>query len=176
MAKGVLTDEMLPELFQAWEDGKSATEIARALGMKYGVAMSRNVIIGKVHRQREAERRARGAVTLTRLARAAKQQPVALKKAPGIPTLPKEKPVKPKAKEVSLSGSFSKERPRGLLMGAARAIEALTGCKFPIGDVAAPDFHFCNATPRDGSPYCGPHCAVAYNGIPPKKPNPRPFT
>lgn len=35
-------------------------------------------------------------------------------------------------------------------------------CRWPIGDVGHPDFHFCGAEPEAGESYCAKHCRVAY--------------
>jgi len=43
-------------------------------------------------------------------------------------------------------------------------------CRYPIGDPLSPDFGFCALEKMPGSPYCSGHHAVAYAGLPPKKP------
>lgn len=35
-------------------------------------------------------------------------------------------------------------------------------CKWPIGDPAHPDFHFCHHKQVPGRPYCEPHCKRAF--------------
>lgn len=42
------------------------------------------------------------------------------------------------------------------------------GCKWPIGDVGQPDFHFCDEPRLDGKSYCPSHDALAH-----VKPNPK---
>lgn len=34
-------------------------------------------------------------------------------------------------------------------------------CRWPIGDVGAPDFHYCGAKPEPGRSYCAYHCGIA---------------
>jgi hypothetical protein len=60
----------------------------------------------------------------------------------------KPKPViwKPKARHV---GELSKEQ-----------------CKWPIGNVGEPDFHFCPELRLEGKPYCPSHQKIAYVGVP----------
>lgn len=164
---GKITEEMLPELFELWDKtGKSALEIANHLSAKHHVAITRNMVIGKVHRRREAGRiKARRVEKLKPEERRAKQKEDAAAKPAA---LPKPKPA-PKPKTDPLY-SFAKVRPTDMATHAARAIAELCGCRFPLGEVGDPDFHFCNAEPVEGRPYCRTHCAVAYNGIPQPKP------
>jgi GcrA cell cycle regulator len=35
-------------------------------------------------------------------------------------------------------------------------------CKWPIGDPASNNFHFCGHKPKEGSPYCEAHCVKAF--------------
>jgi GcrA cell cycle regulator len=35
-------------------------------------------------------------------------------------------------------------------------------CRWPIGDPAATEFHFCGRNPKAGSPYCEAHARKAY--------------
>ena len=35
-------------------------------------------------------------------------------------------------------------------------------CRWPIGDPAANEFHFCGRAPKSGSPYCEAHARKAY--------------
>ena len=35
-------------------------------------------------------------------------------------------------------------------------------CRWPIGDPAATEFHFCGHSPKSGSPYCEAHARKAY--------------
>jgi GcrA cell cycle regulator len=35
-------------------------------------------------------------------------------------------------------------------------------CRWPIGDPSSEDFCFCGKTPKDGVPYCAGHAAIAY--------------
>jgi GcrA cell cycle regulator len=35
-------------------------------------------------------------------------------------------------------------------------------CRWPIGDPAATEFHFCGRGPKAGSPYCEAHARKAY--------------
>ncbi len=174
MGKGAITEEMLPELFELWDKtGKSAKEIAFHLSMKHHAAITRNMVIGKVHRRREGERvAARRVQKLTpdeRRAKQAQERPKAAPPKPGKAVALREPKPAPKPKVDPLH-KFEKIKPSNLASNAARAIAELDGCRFPLGDVGDPHFRFCNAEPREGRPYCAAHCAIAYNGIPQPKP------
>ncbi len=49
-----------------------------------------------------------------------------------------------------------------LTLGRADTAPSPNRCQFPRGD--APDYDFCGAVIRIGSPYCEEHCVVAYRG------------
>lgn len=36
-----------------------------------------------------------------------------------------------------------------------------TTCRWPFGDPAEPDFHYCGETPRRNGPYCDAHTAAS---------------
>jgi GcrA cell cycle regulator len=38
-------------------------------------------------------------------------------------------------------------------------------CKWPTGDPATEDFHFCGHKVREGAPYCEYHSRVAYQPV-----------
>jgi len=37
-------------------------------------------------------------------------------------------------------------------------------CRWPLGDPAEPDFHYCGERPLTGQPYCDKHDAQSYQG------------
>ncbi|HEX3483908.1 MAG TPA: GcrA family cell cycle regulator [Micropepsaceae bacterium] len=43
-------------------------------------------------------------------------------------------------------------------------------CKWPIGDPAKEDFHYCGLPPQSGRPYCDTHDSMSYQPAPRKKP------
>lgn len=42
-------------------------------------------------------------------------------------------------------------------------------CRWPLGDPAEPDFHYCGELPLIGQPYCDKHDAQSYQGARRKK-------
>ena len=42
-------------------------------------------------------------------------------------------------------------------------------CRWPFGDPATPDFHYCGELPLVGRPYCDKHDTQSYHAARPKK-------
>ena len=38
-------------------------------------------------------------------------------------------------------------------------------CRWPIGDPAHADFHYCGKSPQSGSPYCATHDQLSYQAV-----------
>ncbi len=41
----------------------------------------------------------------------------------------------------------------------------INSCRWPIGDLKDPDFHFCGKECQTGKPYCSEHCKIAYTSL-----------
>src|SRR4030081_1642272 len=126
------TDERVEQLKALWTEGLSASQIARVLG-----GVTRNAVIGKVHRLGLAGRagparseRPRSAVTGRSVAHVAAPPPEIIE----------EDPV------VLEDGRFATVLTINDRM-----------CRWPIGDPAENEFHFCGREPRLCSPYCKHH-------------------
>ena len=131
------TDERIEQLKSLWTEGLSASHIAKVMGG----GISRNAVIGKVHRLGLA-----GRVTAPRSER------IRLPSAPRhvrhhIP----EPPVIEEDPIVLEDGSFATVLTINDRM-----------CRWPIGDPAESEFHFCGRKPKMGSPYCEAHARKAY--------------
>lgn len=147
------TDERVDQLRRLWQDGWSCSRIAESLG-----GVSRNAVIGKVHRLKLAKRR-------THVVRAAGRPrkvslPPAVRKRHRInppPRMPRQ--VEPSIAPEPFEFTASAWQP---LPGSAPvAMEHMTGCKWCVSDPFAPRGEpslFCNL-PADGSPYCPEHKA-----------------
>lgn len=133
------TDERVEQLKGLWNEGLSASQIARALG-----GVSRNAVIGKVHRLGLA-----GRAVPTRSERPRSQRRSAIHTAAPLPEVIEEDPI------TLDDGNF---------------VTVLTisdrMCRWPIGDPAEQQFHFCGRKPRSGSPYCEAHARKAYQPQP----------
>lgn len=162
------TDERVELLKKLWAEGLSASQIAAQLG-----GVSRNAVIGKVHRLKLSSR---GRATST--------------------------PARQK-KQVRMSTGATKAASRGNSQGPTRSIVATAGatalqtqyetdaiakpvlrpaeevvvpisrrlklieltertCKWPIGDPLSEEFHFCGNDSNEGNPYCGYHSKLAF--------------
>lgn len=129
------TDERVEQLKGLWNEGLTASQIALALG-----GVSRNAVIGKVHRLGLA-----GRAVPARSERPRTQRRTAIHTAPPLPEIIEEDPIKLE------DGNF---------------VTVLTindrMCRWPIGDPSENEFHFCGRKPKTGSPYCEAHARKAY--------------
>ena len=144
------TDDRVAKLTKLWADGLSASQIAAELG-----GVTRNAVIGKVHRLGLSGR--------------AKQSSSSAKR----------------PKRTARSGGYNtrgRSQSRGLVSTSSTtearlAIQDLPvpeclklelvdlnerTCKWPHGDPATDDFHFCGNKTKDDAPYCEYHCRMAY--------------
>jgi len=144
------TDERVATLTKLWADGLSASQIAAELG-----GVTRNAVIGKVHRLGLSGR--------------AKPTSSSAKSPKRARSSYNSKPRSPGRTGVSL-----RDGPSASARAAVEDLEApvckkldlvdLTEktCKWPHGDPATDDFHFCGNTPKEDTPYCEYHCRMAY--------------
>ena len=131
------TDERVEQLKSLWTEGLSASQIARALG-----GVTRNAVIGKVHRLGLA-----GRATPTRSDR------------PRLPSAPKVS-----MRTYAPEPPVVEEDPLTLEDGSHATVLTINDrmCRWPIGDPAENEFHFCGRKPKNGSPYCEAHARKAY--------------
>src|SRR5215831_6036789 len=130
------TEERVEQLKSLWGDGLSASQIARVLG-----GVTRNAVIGKVHRLGLA---GRAGPARAERPRSMSTRSVVRVAAPE-PEIIEEDPV------VLEDGNFATVLTINDRM-----------CRWPIGDPAENEFHFCGRKPKLGSPYCEAHARKAY--------------
>ena len=174
------TDERVEILQKMWGEGQSASQIAKELG-----GVTRNAVIGKVHRlglsnragsagakAAAKEKAPKAEAKKPAPAPAAKQQPKTESAAP--PPQPKVAgrraiipagqplPPQPSANEISpealakVNEIEKKSKKIGLMELTERT------CKWPVGDPATEDFWFCGLPVKAGKPYCEAHVGVAF--------------
>jgi GcrA cell cycle regulator len=178
------TDERVELLKKLWMEGFSASQIAAELGD----GVTRNAVIGKVHRLKLSGR-AKPASTAPR-ARTAPRSGAPRRLSSGT-----------MGARSSLSASVMKHRSMGgaPMIGATALkisedleVEAYVApqvqelfipveqrltllqlseqtCKWPIGDPLLPEFYFCGQHSEEGKPYCEFHSRRAYHQVDKKK-------
>ena len=145
------TDERVDSLKRLWLDGLSASQIAKQLG-----GVTRNAVIGKVHRLGLSGRAAPSQPTRPAFKAPRPPRPVAAAPAPRrveAPSAPATVPVV----YVEEPGSATV-----LTLGAHM-------CKWPIGDPSSDGFSFCGRRTGAEGPYCVEHARVAYQPQQPRK-------
>lgn len=143
------TDERVESLKKLWQDGLSASQIAKQLG-----GVTRNSVIGKVHRlglsgRAQPSRPARPVFKAPRPQRAVAQPAAPRRIAEPTPMALEALPPTP-ARYMDEASGVATIFTLGTHM-----------CKWPIGDPAEDGFTFCGRRQSDG-PYCIEHARVAY--------------
>ncbi|MFC3713517.1 GcrA family cell cycle regulator [Sphingoaurantiacus capsulatus] len=174
------TDERIDQLKQLWEKGLTASQIAE----KLAGGISRNAVIGKAHR---LGLKARPSPVKSGESSAAEAAPAAPRPTPAAA------PAAPAASAAAAPSPVEAPRPKPAAPAAPRVVATTTGaggktslldlsdkiCKWPIGHPGDADFHFCGKPAQPSFPYCGEHCAVAYQAQLPRRDRPggggRPF-
>ena len=159
--KGIWSEDRVELLKKLWEQGLSASQIATQLAQ----GVTRNAVIGKVHRLRLAGRATQPRSTAPRGTRKTRE-----------PSIPGRSPSMPTAGANALK-LYAQHAPRPLPMPEPKPLRLVDNnkdgritilhlsdktCKWPIGDPMREDFCFCGHGPRDGSPYCEYHARLAY--------------
>jgi len=179
------TDERVELLKKMWGEGQSASQIAKELG-----GVTRNAVIGKVHRLGLSNRAGSGGAKADSKPKAeAKPKAAPKPKAP-----PKEKPMpemktepavpprvagapstrkaiipagqplppQPSANEISPEAlaKVNEVEKKAKKLGLMELTERT--CKWPVGDPATEHFWFCGLPTQSGKPYCEAHVGVAF--------------
>ncbi|WP_275788306.1 GcrA family cell cycle regulator [Pararhizobium gei] len=164
------TDERVERLKKLWSEGLSASQIAAQLG-----GVSRNAVIGKVHRLCLPGRAKAGGstTTATRTKRPApviapRPQAYTTSTRPAARPMTRQEDAAVMAQDAEIETVEQyKEAPAGnvvLPMSRRLVLTQLTDrtCKWPIGDPMKDEFHFCGNDSPDTSPYCTFHAKLAY--------------
>lgn len=157
------TEERVDLLRRLWDEGFSASQIAAQIG-----GISRNAVIGKVHRLGLAGRVKSAAPAGAANGRGKKPvrepevEAVAAEE-PGLPEPPAVVTPRP-AVEFTLAPAVPAVEPVPLAVSERVTIMDLreSMCRWPLGDPTSPDFRFCGARSITGLPYCTHHAQIAY--------------
>lgn len=140
------TDERVELLKTLWAEGLSAAQIANKMG-----GVTRNAVIGKVHR-----------LGLSGRAAPAKPQRGCGSTQQRHEEAPVAKPVRQEIKSVIPEP----ESITALVLDSGDLTTVATiknnMCKWPIGDPARDDFHFCGQPAGAGKSYCTYHARMAF--------------
>jgi GcrA cell cycle regulator len=148
------SDDRVEQLKKLWEAGLSASQIAAELGN-----VTRNAVIGKVHRLGLSGRAKSPATAAPRQRKTRPAQPmmrVARPVARGNTALAQVFEVEAEPDPVT----FDNVVPMNQRLSLLELNEAT--CHWPVGDPSSPDFFFCGGKALAGLPYCAQHSRVAY--------------
>ena len=160
------TDERVEKLKRLWSEGLSASQIAAQLG-----GVSRNAVIGKVHRLSLPGRaKAGGTVATSRATKRTTSAPRApnyasrvatrtVARAVGATVLKEEIEVEA-FEEMEYVPAANVVVPISRRLSLTELTERT--CKWPVGDPLKEGFHFCGCDSPDSSPYCNYHARLAY--------------
>ncbi len=131
------TDERVALLRKLWGEGKTAAEIAGALG-----GVTRNAVIGKAHRLKLSNR----------------VSPIQQNTKSAPRPAPEEKQPPRIAKPAEVIARKTPFKIKGVKMTELK--EKM--CRWPSGDPKEADFVFCGHDHLPGLPYCAEHAKQAY--------------
>lgn len=157
------TDERVDLLRKLWSEGLSASQIAAQLG-----GVSRNAVIGKVHRLKLSSR--------GRTTAAPVRQKKAAAAASGMKSTVRtaHRPMTTSIGATALQAQFDAEpvarhvvRPvENVVIPISRRLQLIQlnekTCKWPNGDPLQEDFSFCGNDPAETGPYCTYHSRIAF--------------
>lgn len=166
------TDERVALLGKLWKEGKTAKEIAQALGE----GVTRNAVIGKAHRlnlsgrsspiQKDKPPKAKNntkAVSKTTSTSTGTHSETQQKNKSPFPQ-PANKNTNPSAKKLHSKTDNVKDISEQKSKSDRITMHDLKGsmCRWPFGDPQEKDFHFCGDRKMPGFPYCEEHAKAAY--------------
>ena len=156
------TDERVELLRKLWAEGLSASQIATQLG-----GVSRNAVIGKVHRLKLSARgrttstqpRAKKVSTTTSAAKQPARTPRPVATSVGATALAVQFDAEPVARQV-VRVSENVVLPISRQLTLIQLTERT--CKWPNGDPLTEEFSFCGNEAGENGPYCAYHSKLAY--------------
>lgn len=159
------TDERVEMLKTLWAEGLSASQIAAQLG-----GVSRNAVIGKVHRLKLSSR---GRATSSQPRQKKASRVGSAGRSPGRGG-PGGRSVNTVIGATALQQQFATDAvAETVIKPAADVVVPISKklslieltektCKWPIGDPLSEDFHFCGNDVCEDGPYCSYHSSLAF--------------
>ncbi|MDR3476326.1 MAG: GcrA family cell cycle regulator [Devosia sp.] len=178
------TEERVELLKKLWMEGFSASQIAAELGD----GVTRNAVIGKVHRLKLSGRAkpASAAPRVRSTPRSSGPRRIAtpsgggaraslsgMMKQRSMVSAPMIGATALKISEEVQVEAYVAPQTQELFIPVEKRLTLLqlseATCKWPIGDPLTPDFYFCGQHADDGRPYCEFHSRRAYHQVDKKK-------
>ena len=158
-------DERVELLRKLWQDGLSASQIAAQLG-----GVSRNAVIGKVHRLKLSSR-GRSTAAPARPKKTA--QAASVSKPQNRTTSIAARSITGSIGATALQSQFDAEPARypirqteNVVVPISRRLQLVQlserTCKWPNGDPLLEDFSFCGNDCAEAGPYCTYHSRIAF--------------
>jgi hypothetical protein len=131
-------------LVNSWREGWSFSELANAIGERFGICLTRSAIAGKINRMNlsNVERVKRPTIRKPRLVATLPAKQV--KREPVKPEPPPRVPLKPRMIDILELTRYTS--------------------RYPYGDT--PPYLYCGCPPLKGSPYCVDHTELCWNHPP----------
>lgn len=163
---GAWTEERVELLKKLWSDGLSASQIAAELG-----SVTRNAVIGKVHRLGLSGRAKNPAAASAPRAATPRKTPT---RSPSHPMNGGQSGMTRGAN--ALAPQYAAEAEAEAEHKPAPSEEVVVPfservtimelrefmCRWPMGDPTTPEFRFCGGRSQTGMPYCSYHARIAY--------------
>lgn len=151
------TDERVEQLKRLWNQGLSASQIAAELGQ----GVTRNAVIGKVHRLGLSGRAKAPASSAPRVRKTtrAPSHPMTMNRG-NLALAPRAMPI---ARPVI---DYQPQVAEDVVVPLSERVTIMelreTMCRWPMGDPSTDEFRFCGGPSPVGTPYCTFHERVAY--------------
>ncbi len=169
------TDERVEQLRKLWLDGKSASQIAAELSN----GITRNAVIGKVHRLGLSGRVKSPGPATPRPRPAAKPQTSSRSSGSGASAgvIQRSQTTQRQSMPMTRGATALAYSPVADLEPVLRPTEEVvipmservtimelkeSMCRWPLGDPATPEFRYCGSHSPIGDTYCGHHARIAY--------------
>jgi len=160
------TDERVELLRQLWLDGKSASQISAELG----AGVTRNAVIGKVHRLGLSGRTKSPSPAPPRVRQRsapAARPPIASRSTGGSSPMVRGNTALAYSIDTAIEAKpvFHEDVvvPMSLRVTIVELKEAM--CRWPLGDPTTAEFRYCGIQSAGAGPYCSHHGRMAYQPV-----------
>ena len=148
------TDDRIETLKRYWQDGFSASQIAQKLG-----GVTRNAVIGKVHRLGLSGRATTSRRAISTRTRAQASRRLARRRPKGRGFRYARSPIRLAPERPPILPELGPAPPSPVTLQSLTTLS----CRWPEGDPKAPDFHFCGRIKcRVDTPYCDHYAAISF--------------